>query len=638
MNEVETQAGSCKLATFGPSPQQDGCLFRLWARPGANIELVVEDGSPQLEERGGPQHFYPMRQQADGMYEAHVPGAGPGTRYWFKVEGAGPFPDLASRYQPSGVHGPSQVVAQAEGMWDTDEFTAPALRDLVVYEMHVGTFTPAGKFLSVIEKLDGLQKLGINGIELMPIADFAGDYNWGYDGVSLYAPAHSYGTPDDLRTLIREAHRRGIAVYLDVVYNHLGPDGAYHSTFAPKFYSGKHKTPWGDGLNFDGEGRDKVRDYFIESALSWICEYHVDGLRVDATHAILDDSKPHFLTELTERVRAASREIGREVFIIAEDERNERKVVLPAAQGGHGFDAVWSDDFHHHMRHRMAGDSDGYFRDFDGTAPSIAKTIENGWFFTGQFSRHGEHARGTSPEGLPHQARVFCIQNHDQIGNRAFGERLSTQISPQSYLAASALLLLAPEVPLLFMGQEWAAAEPFQYFTNHNEELGRLITEGRRKEFEHFAAFADESRRESIPDPQAPATFLRSKLDWSARETPEHLTCLKWYRALLQIRKKLLDRAEFQSANAAGNNVVLVKWASSAGQLIAAIALDGPADASYSEWKDMTPVLASEDREYGGDPGEFNWKSSAGHLKFNRAGAVLLASGDLVQDAGNGTE
>jgi maltooligosyltrehalose trehalohydrolase len=574
-----------------------------------------------------------MSPDEDGIYRAHVDGAGPGTRYWFKIDGAGPFPDPASRFQPLGVHGPSQIVEPDGFQWKAKEFQASSLRDLVIYELHVGTFTAVGTFLALIDKLDYLRGLGINAVELMPIAEFAGEHNWGYDGVSPYAPAHRYGTPDDFHRLVDEAHARGIAVYLDVVYNHLGPDGAYQSAFAPQFYTQKHKTLWGDGLNFDGEGRDKVRAYFIESALAWIYDYHVDGLRVDATDTIRDDSEPHFLTELTERVHQAASSLGRKVILIAEDARNERKVILPAAQGGHGFDAVWSDDFHHHMRHRLAGDSDGYYQDFDGTTESIATVIRNGWFFTGQFASFHGHPRGTSPEGLSLASRVFCIQNHDQIGNRAFGERLSSQISYPAWCAASALLLLSPEVPLLFMGQEWEAPEPFLYFTNHHDELGRLVTEGRRKEFSHFSAFADTENHETIPDPQKIETFRRSKLDWAILQQGEHAKCLRWYRTLLHIRKQLLEKAEFQTCRALNEKMIELCWRSSRGSCRAVVALEGPTVASEQSWREMTTVLHSEDNPFMQHPRSVSWRPEVGTLSFERAGTVLLASDDLARIA-----
>ena len=615
---------------FGPVLQRDGCLFQLWARPGAKIELVIE-GDPSRT-------AIAMAPDDDGIYRAHVDSAGPGTRYWFKIDGAGPFPDPASRYQPLGVHGPSQIIAPEEFQWKVKDFQAPSLRELVIYELHVGTFTPAGTFLALIDKLDYLRELGINAVELMPIADFAGVHNWGYDGVSPYAPAHSYGTPDDFQRLVDEAHARGIAIYIDVVYNHLGPDGAYQSAFSPQFYTQKHKTLWGDGLNFDSEGRDKVRTYFIESALAWIYDYRVDGLRADATDTIRDDSKPHFLTELTERVHQAAASLGRNVILIAEDARNERKVILPATQGGHGFDALWSDDFHHHMRHRLAGDSDGYYHDFDGTTESLAKAIRQGWTFTGEFASFHGHGRGTSPEGLSLESRVFCIQNHDQIGNRAFGERLSTQISYEAWCAASALLLLSPEVPLLFMGQEWAASEPFLFFTDHNEELGRLVTEGRRKEFSHFSAFANTGNHATIPDPQKIETFLQSKLDWNISRNAEHAKCLHWYQTLLHIRKQLLERAKFETARALNEQTIEVCWKSSRGSFRAVIALEGPTVVTESSFRSMTMVRSSEENRFIQDPRPIEWKSETGTLSFGRAGAALVASDDLVDIAEERTQ
>jgi maltooligosyltrehalose trehalohydrolase len=571
-----------------------------------------------------------MSADDDGIYRVHVDGAGPGTRYWFKIDGAGPFPDPASRFQPLGVHGPSQVIAPGEFQWKVKDFQASSLRELVIYELHVGTFTPAGTFLALIDKLDYLRELGINAVELMPIADFAGEHNWGYDGVSLYAPAHSYGTPNDFHRFVDEAHARGIAVYLDVVYNHLGPDGAYQSAFAPQFYTQKHKTLWGDGLNFDSEGRDKVRTYFIESGLAWIYDYHIDGLRADATDTIRDDSQPHFLTELTERVHQAASSLGRNVILIAEDARNERKVILPVVQGGHGFDAVWSDDFHHHMRHRLAGDSDGYYHDFDGTTESIATAIRDGWTFTGEFASFHGHRRGTSPKGLSLESRIFCIQNHDQIGNRAFGERLSTHISYAAWCAASALLLLSPEVPLLFMGQEWGAPEPFLFFTDHNEELGRLVTEGRRKEFSHFSAFADTGNHETIPDPQKIETFLQSKLDWGTSRNGEHSKCLHLYQTLLHIRKQLLERTKFQTARALNEQIIEVNWQSVGGRFRAVVALEGPTAVNDLSWRGMMMELSSEEGRFIDDPHPIGWKSETGTLSFERAGAVLLAGDDLA--------
>jgi maltooligosyltrehalose trehalohydrolase len=625
VNTITQPIPSCELApTFGPLLEKGGCVFRLWARHDAKIELVLE------EDGHAKARILPMKLQPSGMFEARVEGAGPGARYWFMIDGAGPFPDPASRLQPLGVHGPSQVVPPHTFDWKATNFQMPSLKELIFYELHVGTFTPEGSFLAIIDQLDSLKQLGINVIELLPIAEFAGEYNWGYDGVALYAPAHSYGSPDDLRKLIDEAHRRDIGVCLDVVYNHLGPDGAYHSTFAPRFYSGRHHSPWGDGLNFDGEESEKVRNYFIESALHWICDFHFDCLRVDATHAIQDDSKLHFLTELTQRVHAAGRETGRHVYIIAEDMRNERRMVLAPDQGGYGFDAVWSDDFHHHMRRRMAGDCDGYFCDFDGKIASIAKTIQDGWFFEGEFSSFSKRRRGTKPDGLSWESRVFNLQNHDQIGNRALGERLSADISPDAYLAASALLLLSPEIPLIFMGQEWAASEPFLFFTNHNPELGRKVTEGRRKEFEGFSAF-DQATPESVPDPQDKQTFLRSKLDWNARQNPEHTACLRWYQRLLLLRAKLVRTASFHESTAIGDSVILLEWRTKNGQMSAVIALNGPCEVQRSQWTGMQVSFSSEDEPYSLDSNPILLDNSSGTIKFARPGALVLVSGNMVE-------
>lgn len=605
-------------------------MFRLWARSNARIELVLQHGcsarSVQLE------------RQPSGMYETHVASVDAGTRYWYKIDDAGPFPDPASRYQPLGVHGPSELIVQPDAVEPVADFHPPSLRELIVYELHVGAFSAPGTFLGAIEKLDHLRALGITAIELMPIADFAGSRNWGYDGVFPYAPAHIYGAPADLRALVREAHRRGIAVFLDVVYNHLGPDGAYQATFAPAFYSHKHKTPWGDSLNFDADAKEMVRSYFIGSALMWIRDYRFDGLRVDATHAIRDDSSPPFLTELTERIHGMARSLGREVFVIAEDERNERNLVLSPAEGGNGFDAVWSDDFHHHLRHRLAGDSDGYYRGFDGATKSIVVTINEGWFFHGQPVGDTGKSRGTTPAGLSRESRLFCIQNHDQVGNRAFGERLSSQISQSQYYASTTLLLLAPEIPLLFMGQEWAAPEPFLYFTNHNGKLGQLVTEGRRREFEHFTAFKDEAQRQKIPDPQLEETFRASRLDWDLRLLPDHAACLRWYEYLLRVRKHIVPNARFIGSRALTNEIVLLKWQSRRGELSAAIALGDFASAVIPDLQGMRLMQTSEDDPFVEFPFEIGWSAESAKINFQRPGAAIFARGDLAFGSRNETE
>jgi maltooligosyltrehalose trehalohydrolase len=353
--------------------------------------------------------------------------------------------------------------------------------------------------------------------------------------VGLFAPSAAYGGPEGLRRLVDAAHARGLAVVMDVVYNHFGPEGNYLPAFTSgKVFNEAHQTPWGAAVNYDGEGSTAVREFVIQNALHWAHEYHIDGLRLDATHAIMDDSPTHLLTELAERVRGSLAD--RHFVLIAEDDRNERLVVTPARQGGIGLDGVWADDFHHQVRVRTAGDRESYFADFTGSAADLARTLQKGWYFEGQLARHRGETRGTPASELPPRAFVHCIQNHDQVGNRPLGDRLHDVVGLPAYRAASALLLLSPYTPMLWMGQEWAASTPFQYFTDHPEELGKLVTEGRRNEFRSFSAFSDPANRERIPDPQSPATFQRSRLRWDELERPPHAGVLALYRALLAIR------------------------------------------------------------------------------------------------------
>ena len=468
--------------------------FRVWAPAAQTISVVVESGT------AGPREF-PLRPAADGYFEGASSEVRPGDRYRYRIDGKQIYPDPVSRFQPQGVHGPSQVIDSSRFLWTDARWTGIALEKLVIYELQVGTFTPEGTFAAAMRKLPDLRDLGITAVELMPVADLAGSRNWGYDGVNLFAPARCYGQPDDLRHFIDAAHELGLAVHLDVVYNHFGPDGAYAGVFSPYYFSSRHQSPWGAGINFDEPQSAAVRHFFIESALYWIHEYHVDGLRLDATHAMVDDSPRHFLAELSAAVRDSLSESQRRVAVIAEDVRNLAHMVKPEAENGWGVDALWSDDFHHQMRRCLAGDSDGYFQDYDGTVRAIAQTARQGWYYTGQRAPFFGGPRGTDPQGISPSRFVFFLQNHDQVGNRAFGDRLHHEIELAAFRAATTLLLLLPEIPLLFMGQEWAATAPFQYFTDHVPELGKLVTEGRRNEFRRFAAFADPKLRDQIPDP-----------------------------------------------------------------------------------------------------------------------------------------
>lgn len=516
-------------ACFGARPSGDGTDFRVRATRAARVTLVLETGAAAGE--------HAMRREAGSAFQLYVAGARPGDLYRFKLDDGPPLPDPASRFQPRGVHGPSEIVDPAAFTWTDERWPGIDPDRAVIYELHVGTFTPEGTFAAAAARLPYLRDLGVTVVELMPVADFAGSRNWGYDGVALFAPARCYGRPDDLRRLVDAAHRSGLAVMLDVVYNHLGPDGAYMSTFVPEFFTPRHRSPWGDGVNVDGPGSDLVRRFFIENACHWVAEYHVDGLRLDATHAIADDSPTHIVSEIA---RAARQATPRRVMIVAEDHRNDARLLRAPQEGGWELDGVWADDFHHIMRRILAGDREGYYEDFEASVPDLVDTIQRGWFYTGQHSRHLGTARGTDPAGVPRRACVICLQNHDQIGNRAFGDRLHHEVSLAAYRAAAAVLLLAPETPLLFMGQEWAASTPFRYFTDHTPELGSAVVRGRRREFARFSAFSDPGARERIPSPQDPDSFTASRLKWQERDAESHRGCLRLHQRLLELRELAL--------------------------------------------------------------------------------------------------
>lgn len=598
---------------FGAIVRDNGVLFQVWSEAD-HIELIV-DGGPAVVPRPGL--------WADGLREAFVPGVGAGTRYGYRIDGQGPFPDPASRFQPDGVHGLSEVIDPAFP-WTDGEFTPRPWNEAVLYELHCGTFTPAGTFAAAAEKLPALLQLGVTAIELMPLADCPGRRNWGYDGVSLYAPNRNYGRPRDLRALVNLAHELGLAVYLDVVYNHFGPDGAYHRLFHPGFYSRHEGTPWGDGLNFDARHSATTRAFFIENALHWFEEYHIDGFRLDATHAIHDRSAVHFLAEMTATLHQRASDLGRQVQVIAEDARNLAILVHTPEEGGYGLDAVWADDFHHQVRRALAGDNAGYYADYDGKPANIARTLSKGWFYEGQHSVYHNAPRGTPTDTLGRGRFIICIQNHDQIGNRARGERLHHQIPAHNYRAASALLLLAPETPLLFMGQEWAASSPFQFFTDHNAQLGPLVSEGRRREFAHFPEFSDEAARVAIPDPQAEETFLRSKLRWDERTAPAHQAVLRWYQRLIALRREIRSRS-MQCTIRENSGLILLEWQDQLETFIVAVSLQ-----TGGAWN-ATPargrlIVTSEDSEFVTDHVTRPRLRDDGLLVFERAGcAVFLA-------------
>ncbi len=603
-------------APLGATVTEGGVRFRLWAPRSERVDVVIY--GPAAE------RVLPLEKKADGYFEGVGADLAAGARYAYRLDGEGSFPDPASRSQPDGVHEPSEVIDPGTFEWTDTGWRGVALDDLVIYELHVGTFSPEGTFDGAAARLPELVDLGVTAIELMPVASFPGARNWGYDGVSLFAPAARYGGSEGLRRLVDAAHGLGLAVLLDVVYNHFGPEGNYIPAITGGlFLTDRHHTPWGDAVAYDGPHSGPVRDFVIQNALHWLEEYHLDGLRLDATHAIIDDTDPHILAKLAERVRALP---GRHRFLIAEDERNDIRLLLPRQEGGYGLDAVWADDLHHQLRRHLAGDTDGYFENYSGSTEDIAATLRAGWWRPWEESESPGASEAAAPaEQLSHTRFVHCIQNHDQVGNRAFGDRLHHEIEPGAYRAASALLLLSPATPLLFMGQEWSASTPFLYFTDHPEELGRQVTEGRRNEFAGFAAFRDEELRETIPDPQAVTTMEASRLDWDERSEPRHEGVLRLYRTLLALRRDRVPQA-FE-VEPLGDGAIAMRR----GELLVIVNLRGeirvslpdlPLTAARAE-RVWTPLLATEEVRFGGEGG-WGRIEADGTLHLTVPGAVVL--------------
>ena len=555
---------------LGATVREDGVEFHVWAPVAGRVEV-------ELDGAAGVTYVALEQTSDDGTYGGHVRGAGAGTRYRFRLDGAASYPDPCARFQPEGPHGRSVVVDPDAFVWTDGGWTGLTAEGLVIYECHTGTATTEGTFEALILRLAYLRELGVTALELMPVAEFPGARGWGYDGVDLFAPHHAYGGPEGLRRLVDAAHAAGLGVILDVVYNHLGPDGNYLRAFAPDYFTDRHQTPWGDALNFDGRNSHRVREFIVSNVWRWIREFHLDGLRLDAVHEIHDSSAWPMIAEVAARARTAAH--PREVVVTAENDTNDVRLVHHPLQDGCGLDAVWSDDFHHAVRVCLTGEREGYYAAFAGTAAEIARTLQDGLLYQGQLSPRTGAPRGTRVTDEAARTFIFCIQNHDQIGNRALGERLSALVRADAYRAASALLLLAPETPLLFMGQEFAAGTPFLYFTDHAPELGRAVTEGRRREFADFPAFADPATCARIPDPQAEDTFLRSKLDWSERE--RHAGVLALYRDLLALRREdavlvTQDRARTRASAPSEKVVALLRW-NDQGERLAVVNLGGAA-------------------------------------------------------------
>jgi maltooligosyltrehalose trehalohydrolase len=500
--------------------------FSVWAPRPTAVEVVL--GGRRL----------PMHAAGRGWWHATVDGAGVGSRYGFSLDGGPVRPDPRSPFQPEGVDGPSVIIDHDAFAWSDSGWRGVALPGAVLYELHVGTFTPAGTFAAAVEHLPHLVDLGVDAVELLPVAEFSGDRGWGYDGADLFAPHHAYGGPDGLKRLVDACHAAGLGVVIDVVYNHLGPAGNYLSEFGP-YFSERHQTNWGAAVNFDGPGSDEVRTTVIDNARMWLRDYHVDGLRIDAVHAIADESARHILEELAEEVEVLAAQVGRPLFLIAESDRNDPRVVRSRDAGGLGLAAVWADEWHHALHAAFNGDRSGYYEDF-GSLELLAKALRQAWVYDGQWSAHRRRHHGRPPTGLSGHRFVVFSQNHDQIGNRAVGDR-SGALMPEGRLrVAAALLLCGPFTPMLFQGEEWGATSPFQYFTDHRDpELGRAVSQGRRREFTAFGWDPD-----TVPDPQAASTFEASKLRWNETATAPHAGLLAWYATLIALRRRVADLAD----------------------------------------------------------------------------------------------
>ena len=542
--KVEKGAGVVRRHRLpvGAELEEDGAVrFRIWA-PGVHSVAIEIDEMERV---------IPLEWMGEGWFELTTHEAGVGSRYRYVLQDGRRVPDAASRYQPMDVHGPSEVIDPAAYAWKDGEWKGRRWEEAVLYEMHVGTFTEEGTFRAAIEKLDHLVELGVTGIELMPVADFAGRRGWGYDGVLMYAPNASYGRPEDLKALVDAAHARGLMVILDVVYNHFGPEGNYLPSYAPQIFNPAHTTPWGAAVNYDGEGSEAVREFVINNAIYWVKEFHFDGLRLDAVHAIKDDSAKHVLEELAERVREAAGE--RQVHLILENAENHARRLGGGEAERECYTAQWNDDVHHALHTAATGEDGGYYADFKGDTKMLARALAEGF------------ARGEASGELPPDAFVTFLQNHDQVGNRALGDRLHAIVEKRVARAVAAVYLLLPQVPMLFMGEEWGSRQPFPYFCDFGGELAEKVREGRREEFKKFPEFQDESKREQIPDPLREETFRSGKLAWKEGEREDHAEWLGWYREILRARRErivpLLEKMESGGRyRVVGRGAVEVKW------------------------------------------------------------------------------
>jgi malto-oligosyltrehalose trehalohydrolase len=583
---------------FGAEPTAEGVRFRLWAPSASAVSVRIEDVPPLA---------IPMVPEEDGWFSLTTAVAVPGTRYRYIVEGKA-VPDPASRRQPDGVHGPSEVVDPTAYIWSDLGWRGRSWEEIVFYELHTGTFSETGDFAGVIRHLDHIRELGATAVELMPVAEFPGERNWGYDGAFLYAPASRYGVADELKRLVEGCHARGLAIFLDVVYNHFGPEGNYLPSVAPEFFTEQHHTPWGAGLDFSRRHRGPVRDFFIHNALYWLEEFHFDGLRLDAVHAIIDDgSSPDIIDEIAQSVRRQI--VDREVHLILENDRNEAHRLTRRRGQTERYSGQWNDDLHHVLHLLITGEDWGYYGDYAGQpAEYLGRALAEGFAFQGAPSRfRGGKPRGEPSAELPATAFVAFLQNHDQVGNRPFGTRLSAAAADQAVHAGIAIVLLSPQIPLLFMGEEWASLRPFAFFCDFEPGLAAAVRAGRRQEFAHFPEFHDAAMLEEVPDPTALSTFAMSQLDWAEQAGEDHARWLCRYRRLLTIRaRELVPRLAgippcAGSYRVLGPKAALVEWQLGDGSRLILIANLADSRVLFVPTADGRALYSSD--ETGGLPG-----------------------------------
>ncbi len=592
-----------------------GVRFELWAPRARSVTVRVPTGKGRSE--------YALDARGRGVFAAVIPDAGAGTRYHYGLDGGPDRPDPVSRLQPEGVHGPSEVVDPGSYRWTDDDWRGREMAELAIYELHVGTFTGTGTFAGVVDRLPYLRDLGITALELMPVAEFPGARNWGYDGVHPYAPHHAYGGPEGLRALVDAAHRVDLAVILDVVYNHLGPEGNYLADFGP-YFTDRYRTPWGAALNFDGPDSDEVRRYVIDNACYWISEYHLDGLRLDAVHAIFDLGARHVLEELATAARAAGAAQRRRVFVIAESALNDPRVVRPPDRGGWGLDGQWNDDFHHAMHVALTGERDGYYADYDGTT-AVAKALADRFVLDGGYSAFRRRHHGAPAGDVPEERFVIAVQTHDQVGNRARGERLSALVSLPALKVAAVALLVSPYVPLLFMGEEYGETRPFLYFVSHGDpQLVEAVREGRRREF------ADFDWAGALPDPDSPETFATSRLGW-ALDGSSARAVSALYRDLLALRRSEPALRPGGATVRVGGDparglVTLTLTPRRGAELFSALNLSTTtADAVAPAAGEWTVLLSTEDSRYDGSGAPR--RAASGALGLTPWSAIVLQAG-----------